>query len=150
MAVPEHEHAYEHKTIVRRLFDDVINARNLDLAERFIAPNMVDHTNFPGLPEGLAGLKQLLGLWFPAFPDSHFTIDDMVAERDRVVVRWTVQRSHQREFLGISTTGKSITMSGIDEVRLAFGQIVEHWGMLDLLDLLRQLGAVHCPPERTD
>ena len=141
MSVDEQQHQDEHKTIVRRLFDDAINARNWDHAERFIASNVIDHTAPSWAPPGIAGFKQQMIAWFSAFPDSHFDIDDMIAQGDRVTIRWTVEGTQEGIFRDIPPTGKHITMSGIDEVRIAFGQIVEHWGYPDLLGLLDQLGA---------
>ncbi len=146
MSVDQKEHLYEHKTIVRRVFDDVINARNWDHAEWFIAPNVVDHTAPSWMPPGIAGVKQELIAWFSAFPDSHFEIDDMIAQGDRVTVRWTVNGTQEGIFRDIPPTGKHITMSGIDEVRIAFGQIVEHWGYPDLMSLMAQLRAGESQP----
>lgn len=146
MSIDEREHADELKTIVRRVFDDVINARNWDKADRFIASDVIDHTAPSWMPPGIAGIKQQLIAWFSAFPDSHFEIEDMIAQGDRVTVRWTVEGTHEGLFHDIPPTGKHISMSGIEEVRIAYGKIVERWGYPDLLGLLEQLGVEESQP----
>lgn len=148
MSVDEQEHRDELKTIVRRIFDDVINARNWDNADRFIAPNVIDHTAPPWMSPGIAGVKQQMIAWFSAFPDSHFEIEDMIAQGDRVTVRWTVEGTQEGIFRDILPTGKHITMTGTDEVRIAFGQVVERWGYPDLMSLLEQLGTEETQPAK--
>jgi len=77
-----------------------------------------------------------------AFPDVHFTIEDQIAEGDRVVTRWTARGTHQGPLVGIPPTSKQVTMSGIAIYRLVDGKIVEQWGVNDMLGLLQQLGVV--------
>jgi predicted ester cyclase len=77
-----------------------------------------------------------------AFPDLQITVEDMVAEGDKVAVRWRLRATHQGEFMGIPPTGNQVTMTGIDINRLEGGRLVERWGNEDMLGLLQQLGVM--------
>jgi len=128
----------------RRYNDAVINQGDLDLVDTIFTPDHVDH--FSGEPDihGTAGLKQFLGMFRRAFPDTQFTVEDRIVEGDRIAVRWTMHGTHQGEFQGIPPTGQSVTLTGIAIHRFAGAQIQESWDCYDALGLLQQLGAV--PP----
>ena len=79
---------------------------------------------------------------FNAFPDIHFTIDDMIAEGDKVVVRFTVRGTHQGDYLGVPPTGKQFAVNGIAIHRIVDGREVEVWDCVDILGMLQQLGAI--------
>jgi len=81
-----------------------------------------------------------------AFPDGRYTIEDMIAEGDKVVSRWTVRATHKGEYQGIPATGKQVTFTNIVISRIAGGKIVEAWGEYDSIGLMRQLGAI--PPDK--
>ena len=80
-----------------------------------------------------------------AFPDGHLTLEDMVAEGDRVAARWTFQGTHRGQFMGIAATDKAVSISGIEIERFAGGRIVEHWEQADIMSLMQQLGAIPAP-----
>jgi predicted ester cyclase len=80
-----------------------------------------------------------------AFPDSYFTVEDMVAEGDKVVTRKTFHGTHEGEFMGIPPSGQAVRMGLIDIVRISEGRVVEHWSMGDTLGLMRQLGVIPQP-----
>lgn len=80
-----------------------------------------------------------------AFPDLHVTVEDMVAEGDKVVARVTMSGTHKGEFMGIAPTGKQITVGIIEILRIAGGKVVEHWNVVDSLGMMQQLGAVPAP-----
>ena len=82
---------------------------------------------------------------FTAFPDVHFTIEDQVAEADKVVTRWTWRGTHQGPFQGIPPTGKHVMVTGVGINRFANGKVVENWTNMDILGLLQQLGVVPAP-----
>ncbi len=128
----------------RRYNDEIINQGDLDLVDTIFTPDHVDH--FSGEPDihGTAGLKQFLGMFRRAFPDTQFTVEDRIVEGDRIAVRWTMHGTHQGEFQGIPPTGQSVTLTGIAIHRFAGAQIQESWDCYDALGLLQQLGAV--PP----
>jgi steroid delta-isomerase-like uncharacterized protein len=135
------------KAVVRRLFDEVLNQHNLALIDQLYAPNYVSHALPPALPANREGTKQFLGDYFRAFPDLQFSIEDMIAEGDRVVVRYTGRGTHQGDLMGIAPTGKQATASAVVIVRIEEGKVAEDWLNLDQLGLLQQLGVIP-PPER--
>lgn len=133
------------KTSLRRFYDEVFNKKNKAAIDEFIAPNQVDHAAPPGTPGGLAGARQTITMYLTAFPDLHFTVEDIIAEGDRVVARLTMRGTQQGAFMGTPPTGKHVTSTGIDINRLAGGKSVEHWLEMDTLGLLQQLGVVPAP-----
>jgi len=132
----------DNKGLVRRFYEEVFNQKNMAAMDEFFAPNIVDHSAPPGLPGGIEGQKYLIGMYLTAFPDMHLTVEDMIAEGDKVVARLTSDGTQQGEFMGISPTGKHVTVTVMDILRIAGGKFVEHWIEMDTLGLLQQLGVV--------
>ena len=135
------------KTLSRRLFEEVWNKGNLAVLNELIAN---DHVNsgpgtLPGLPTGPEGAKQFVMMYRNAFPDTHFTIDEQIAEADKVVTRWTASGTHKGELVGIPATGKSSTVTGINVDRIVNGKIVESWGIFDQFGMMQQLGVIPMP-----
>ena len=131
------------KTLVRRFWEGVFNQKNLAVIDEVCAADCVLHD--PSGPiRGREGLKQFIGMYLGSFPDFHITIEDIIAEGDRVVVRQTTTATHQGELMGIPPTGKRVTLSGIHLTRVADGKMVEEWANDDVLGLLQQLGVI--PP----
>jgi steroid delta-isomerase-like uncharacterized protein len=131
----------QNKALVSRVYD-AFNTGNLEILDAVLGVNIVDHNPFPGQPQGVAGVKQLIMMLRTAFPDFHITVEDMVAEGDRVAVRVRTQGTHQGEFMGISATGKEVTQTGIEILRIAGGKAVERWGEFDNLGMMQQLGVI--------
>jgi steroid delta-isomerase-like uncharacterized protein len=132
----------ENKAIVRR-FGQVWGKGTQAAVDEFADANLSVH--YPMLPEPIRGpaeFKQFLAQFHTAFPDANLVFDDMIAEDDKVVVRWTLRGTHQRELLGIQSTGKKVAWTGITIYRLARGKVVEERGEEDALGLLRQLGVI--------
>jgi C-1 hydroxylase len=130
----------ENKAIVRRWIE-AYNKRNLDLIDDLVAPDYVD-PDYPQL-QGREALKQLMNMFFKAFPDFHETIDDIIAEGDKVWVLLAATGTHTGEFMGLAPTGKKITIRAIDIYRIANGKIV--WGRrvpTPDLAFFKQLGAI--------
>ena len=132
----------ENKAVVRRFHDEVLNKGNLALIDELCSHDLVDHTAPPGLPPGVEGAKQTLGIYLAAFPDLHVTMEDMIAEGDRVVVRWTASGTHKGDLMGIAPTGRRVTVTGIAIDRIAGGKTVEHWEVFDQMGLMQQLGVI--------
>jgi steroid delta-isomerase-like uncharacterized protein len=135
----------ENKAIVRR-YQEAYNTNNLDALNEIVASDFVSHSLAPGLPAGLQGGNLMHQMAMAAMPDYHISNEDLIAEGDRVVARFTMTGTHTgAEFLGLPPSGRQITMTGISIFRLANGKIVEHWANEDALGLLQQLGAMSTP-----
>ena len=134
----------ENKAIMRRVWEEIFNKGDLSVADEIIAPNYVYHGPIGMEFKGPEGFKQLITMFRTAFPDMRVTVEDMVAEGDKVVSRITGRGTHKGEFMGIAATGKQVTYTGILIVRFAGGKEVEVWGCSDLLGMMQQLGVV--PP----
>jgi len=134
----------QNKELLRNFYSEAFNKHNVDAVGQFIATNVVSHSN-PPEAQGLEGVKQLLSMYFAAFPDLKVTIEDMIAEGDKVVARFTMTGTHKGEFMGIAATGKKVTVTGIEILRIAEGKLVEHWEAFDELGMMQQLGTIPSP-----
>jgi steroid delta-isomerase-like uncharacterized protein len=130
----------ENKVLVRRFYDEVTNERNLAVLDELLAPNF-EGFKVEGADHGQnrEAFKQMITMVLNAFPDHHQTIHDWIAENDRVVTRWTVQGTHQGEYVGIAPTGKQVKITGIDIFRVVEGKIVELWAEVDMPGMMEQL-----------
>ena len=137
--------AEKNKALVRHFVDEVQSAGNIDALDEICSPDFVNHSAPPGVPSNCEGVKQLTAMFRQAFPDSYFTVEDMMAEGDKVATRKTFHGTHQGEFMGILPTGQQVSMGLIDIVRIADGRVVEHWSMGDNLGMMQQLGIVPRP-----
>ena len=139
--------ARENKTTVRRFVDEVQSGGNIDVIDELYSSRFVNHSAPPRVPSNCEGVKQVTAMFRQAFPDSYFTVEEMVAEGDKVATRKTFHGTHQGEFMGIPPTGQQVSIGLIDIVRRADGQVVEHWSMADNLGMMRQLGVIPEPGE---
>ena len=135
----------QNKAVIRRLIEEVINKGNIGLFDELVASDLVDHALPPGFPPGVQGTKEFFSLLRAAFPDFHYTIEDMVAEGDYVVQRLTAQGTMKGEFMGMPPSGKHAVWSSMDFVRLKDGKVVEYWGIEDQLSMLQQIGVIPTP-----
>jgi steroid delta-isomerase-like uncharacterized protein len=134
----------ENKVLLRRLFEEVWNHGNLAAVDELLAADYVLHDPAM-LIRGPEGFKAYVSAFRAAFPDIHATIEDQIAEEDKVAMRFTVRATHQGEFQSLPPTGKQVILTGIDIQRIADGKIAENWVNLDALGLLQQLGVVPPP-----
>jgi steroid delta-isomerase-like uncharacterized protein len=130
----------DNKVIVRRYIEEVWGNGDTAAEDDILAENYLDHNPRPGQAPGRAGHHQIMTTLRKAFPDLRITLDQMIAEGDTVVDRWTMHATHMGEFAGIAATGKLVTITGCDILRIADGQIVEIWHIEDILGLLQQIG----------
>ena len=130
------------KALLRRFYEELWSNGNLEAIPELVAEDFVDHHALPGAPPGREGLAELVVTWRTAFPDMRETCEDLISEGEKVVGRFTMRGTHTGEFLGVPPTGRRVTMSGIDIVRVAGGKISESWYGEHLLELVQQLGAV--------
>ncbi|HEX3759216.1 MAG TPA: ester cyclase [Kofleriaceae bacterium] len=138
------DEAMHNKQLVRESIERVWGQQRPDElereVERFLAPSFVDHGALPGTAPGPAGFADGVRRLLAAFPDAHNEIHDIVAEGDRVVVRWTMTGTHTGGGLGIPATGRAVRITGITMSRVVGGRIAEHWIYRDDIATLRQLG----------
>jgi steroid delta-isomerase-like uncharacterized protein len=140
----------ENKAILRRWYEQGFAKGNLAALDELVATDFVDHNPAaPGLAGGLEGAKEVVTMMRTAFHDFRITVEDMVAEGDKVVARVTARATHKGEFMGIAPTGKQAAIEVIDIVRIAGGKMVERWGIFDQLGLMQKLGAVPPPGQPT-
>ena len=135
----------ENKAIFRRYVEEVGNEGNLDLVDEIFADYVSHQSDGSVLQRGPEDVKRFMGEFRSAFPDFHTTIEDQIAEGDRVVTRWTMRGTHEGEFRGIAPTGKQMTVTGIGIFRFSDGKVVESWDNFDQLGMMQQLGVVSSP-----
>lgn len=131
------------RSLLQRLYEEVVGQGNLQAAEELVSPDFVDHVPqpFPGQPTtGVKAITWLAGTIRTALPDVHVTIEDLLVDGNRAVARVTWKGTHTGRLLGIEPTGRTISFAGFDMLRIIDGKIAEHWGQVDVLAMLAQLG----------
>ncbi len=135
------------KTVSRRFFEEVFGKGKLNVLDEIVAKDHINSGpgNPPGLAPGIEGTKQLVTMYRNAFPDIRFTVDEQIAEGDKVVTRWTAHGTNTGELLGMPATGKSSTVTGIVVDRIVNGKIAESWPIFDQFGMMQQLGIIPTP-----
>ena len=134
------------KDVVGRFIEEVLNQGNVDAAGQFFWEDMVEQVPLPGQGPGLQGLKDVLRGMRAAFPDMHWTIQEQIAEGDKVLSRFEWTGTHRGTFLGVPATNRPVTVCGLVIDRLEGGRLKDTRIIMDTLGLMMQLGAV--PPPR--
>jgi steroid delta-isomerase-like uncharacterized protein len=132
------------KAIARSLVEEIQNQHNISAMDELYAPNYVYHAAH-GVPPTLEGNKQFFMILFAAFPDLHLTIDDQIAEGDKVVTRKTMSGTHQGAFAGLPATGKRMSLEILEILQIEGGKIIGSWVFYDRLGLMYQLGVLPLP-----
>ena len=132
------------KAIVRK-YQEAYNTNNLDTLDDVVAADIKTPAMLPGFPPGLEGVKQMHRLAVDAWPNLQTTIDDLIAEGDRVVARVTVSATPAKDAFGVPANGKSFRISGQFIVRIQNGKIVEHFGIEDAIGIMQQMGLMPQP-----
>ena len=135
----------ENKALVHRFFEEVWGKGNLAVADELLATNFVFNYGPPGVAPDLKGYKQWVNMTCAGLADRQSTVEDQIAEGDKVVTRWTYRGTHKSELMGIAPTGKQVTVTGICIDRIVGGKIAEEWGEMDNLGMMQQLGVVPSP-----
>lgn len=130
----------ENRALVRRFYDELVNAGELGLVDELFAPEFVEHEELPNLTPDRRGVREFLELFRRAFPDLTFTIEHLVADGDLVAAYLTMRGTHKEDFLGIQPTGRKISVRSFDLLRVSDGKFVEHWGVTDTMAMMQQLG----------
>jgi steroid delta-isomerase-like uncharacterized protein len=133
------------KAAARRYEEEVWGKGNFEAERELVDRDLVDHNAMPGFPSGFEGHHRILVATKQALPDARLTVEEVVAEGDKVVVRWRTRATHSGDFMGLPATGKKVEFTGMDMMRFDNGRIREIWHNEDILGLLRQLGAVPEP-----
>jgi len=137
----------QNKVTMRHGIEEVWNRGNYAVADEIIASDFIAHTPHANDDiHGPEGVKQFISGLRSGFPDLKFTIEDQIAEDDRVVARWQAQGTHEGNFQGVPATGKRVNVPGITINRFADGKVVEGWMSLDQLGLMQQLGVLPGTP----
>ena len=139
--------AEEYKVAFRRTYEELFNQGNLAVAEEVIAPDFVNHEAPADHTPGPESMRVVAGMLRTAFPDLHFTIEDLVAEGDLVAGRVTMRGTHEGPLMGMPPTGRQVEQAHMHFVRFQNGKAVEHWGVRDDVGMLRQLGLMPEPPQ---
>ena len=138
----------QNKTTAGRWFRDIIMQGQLAVADEIFAANHIIHDPHAppsGWPDGPEGLKMVASVFGGGFSDWDITLDDQIAEGDKVATRWIASATHTGSLQGMPPTGKSVRVTGVNVMRFAEGKIVESWFNFDMLSLLQQLGPIATP-----
>jgi steroid delta-isomerase-like uncharacterized protein len=130
----------QNKMLTRRFYEEVFNKKNLNAIDELCAPDFVDHNAMPGQGPGAKGLKDVFAMFFRGMPNLRITVHELVAEDDIVVARFTGTATHTGELMGAAPTGKTVTMRGMDMIRIKNGKATEVWHEGDDALVLMQLG----------
>ena len=136
--------AQENKALVRRIFEEGINQNQPNVFNELIDPSYVNH-DFPAPSQGVEGFKMVIDMFRAAFPNMQVTLEEELAEDDKVITRGYFTGTHQGDFQGIPPTGKQIKVKYIDVWRVTNGKLVENWVQMDQLGLMQQLGVMPVP-----
>jgi steroid delta-isomerase-like uncharacterized protein len=137
----EEKMSEQNKTLARRWFEDLFSRGDLDAADEILSAEFVDHLTHED-ERGLEELKHYVTMYRTAFPDIQDTVEEIVAEGDKVVIRWTSRGTNEGEFMGVAPTGRHVTFTGMRLFRIAENKIVESWVNIDERGLQEQLGTV--------
>ena len=131
----------DHTATLRRMYD-LLNRQDIEAFGDVLAEDFVEHEQLPGGPPTKEGVKAFFRMQIAAFPDLAMTVEDVVAGGDKVVARVRFTGTHQGEFMGLPATGRTVDVPLIDIMRFSDdGLVHEHWGVLDAMTMMRQLGA---------
>jgi len=130
------------KALVRRGIEEAVNKGNFSVVDEILSTDYIYREPTVGEKRGRAGFRELVTMYRNAFPDVKLTIDEQIAEGDKVVTRWSATGTHRGELFGTAPTGKQVRVQGIIVSRIANGKIVEETEVYDALGMLRQLGAI--------
>jgi steroid delta-isomerase-like uncharacterized protein len=132
--------AEANKAIVRRFIEEVQNNKDWEVYDELNDPDFVNLSAPPGVAPDRESGKQYLQAFAAGYPDARFTVDDMIAEGDRVATKKTFSGTNTGEFMGMRATGKTVTIQYVDILRIREGRITEHWNCIDTMNWMQQLG----------
>ena len=128
--------------VVQRFLEEVINQGRLEQADEIVAEDFVELDPLPGQRQGREGLKEVVGMLRTAFPDMHWVVDEMIAEGEKVVTRFTWTGTQQGTFMGIPATGKNVVVKGVVIDRIVGGMMTDSRILMDTMGMMQQLGVI--------
>jgi predicted ester cyclase len=134
--------AEDTKAIVRRVLEEAINQGKLDVVDELVEPLHGKQVHRGQRQASLERVKQAIRMFRSAFPDLSITIDDQIVKGNKVVTRWTAHGTHLGDLMGIPSTGRDVTVTGIAIGKIAANKLVGYWGNFDALGLIQQLGVI--------
>jgi steroid delta-isomerase-like uncharacterized protein len=136
--------AEENKEIVQRFWG--VWEGNLGLVDELVGADYVNHSpGMPDQPEGPEGIRAVVKMFRAGMPDLGVVIEDVIAEGDKVVMRYRIEGTHEGELFGVPPTGRRVSIESVTVERVSGGKIREHWRVTDTLDMMQQLGAIPAP-----
>jgi steroid delta-isomerase-like uncharacterized protein len=129
----------ESKLLLRGFIEQVINQHNLDVAADYMAEDVIEKVPFPGQGPGLAGVKEVLRGLFAAFPDIHWTIEEQIAEGNKVLTRFAWTGTHKGEFFGVVASGREVSVLGMVIDNVENERIKDTRILMDAIGLMRQI-----------
>jgi steroid delta-isomerase-like uncharacterized protein len=130
----------QNKALVRRVIEELVNKGNFSLLDELVASDYTYYEPTVGEMRGRDGYKSLVSMYRSAFPDVTLSINEQIAEGDKVVTRWTARGTHQGELMGVPATGKQVTVQGVVISRIENGKLIEDFETYDVHGMMRQLG----------
>ena len=130
------------RVVVQRFLEEVINQGRLEQANEIVAEDFVELDPLPGQRQGREGLKEVIGMLRTAFPDMHWVVDEMIAEGEKVVTRFTWTGTQQGTFMGMPATGRSVAVKGVVIDRIVGGMMTDSRILMDTMGMMQQLGAI--------
>jgi steroid delta-isomerase-like uncharacterized protein len=135
--------AADPKKLVRRLYDEVWNKRKLELISEIIAPtHAINDPHLAGSAVGPDAYKSIFAQFIAAFPDLRLSVEELIAEKNKVVACWNLTGTHKREFRGVPATNRKISVDGVTVNHISNGKIIESFITMDYLSLTQQLGVI--------
>ncbi len=128
------------KAVVRRLYEEGWNRGDLASLDQTLSPDFFDHEAPPGMQKGVEAAKQAFGMYLATFPDMKFELEELIAGGDRVVAKVTMTGTQKGPFLGKPASNEVMSLRGIDLFRVADGKVTDHWGAMNMWDLINALG----------
>ena len=138
--------SHANKAVIHAFIQDVLNQKRLERADDLVNENFVELDPLPGQQQGREGLKAILRVLWSAFPDMHWVVQEMIAEGEMVVTRFTWTGTHRGAFLGIRASGRSVEVKGVVIDHLDRGKMAESRILMDTMGLMQQLGVIPAPP----
>jgi steroid delta-isomerase-like uncharacterized protein len=131
----------DNKATMQRVYEEIFSQGKLDVIDELLADDFVEHEELPpGIPPGKESPRALVGMLRNAFPDFRATVEEMLEDGDKVIIRARFSGTHQGEFMGIPPTGKKFDVAVIDIIEFRDGKGIAHWGVMDMAAMMQQLG----------